>query len=301
MNAQPPIAGVVVTFHPDADFERRLEAVAREANPLIVIDNTAEPAVQDRLARACGARGAQLIANEENRGLARALNQAFAAHAHHGIEWVIAFDQDSTPEPGFSRALFATATGDAAVTGANWRDEARPNRSAKHLRAHPVPGSFRRTVAQHDLTDVTCVITSGSLFHVPTWRELGGFDDGLFLDLVDSDYCLRARAAGYEVRVSAEARLQHRRGAKRAVSFAGRNWWPAFMPPSRLHLLFRNRVLLFRRHAIRTPHWAVFELAYAMKILLEIVLLENEKTAKFVACARGTWDGLRGRTGGIRM
>ncbi|MEO5959891.1 MAG: glycosyltransferase, partial [Opitutaceae bacterium] len=79
MNPPPPIAGAIVTYHPDADFERRLEAIARETHPLIVVDNTAEPATRDRLSRACTIHGAMLIANSENRGLAAALNQAFAA------------------------------------------------------------------------------------------------------------------------------------------------------------------------------------------------------------------------------
>jgi rhamnosyltransferase len=116
-----------------------------------------------------------------------------------------------------------------------------------------------------------------------------GFDDGLFLDLVDTDYCVRAWRSGREIAVAAASRLDHRRGAKRAASFAGRTFWPAFMaPPSRLRYLFRNRLLPFRRHALDLPHWAGFELAYLGKIAAEILFLEDDKAAKLAACVRGT-------------
>jgi hypothetical protein len=69
------------------------------------------------------------------------------------------------------------------------------------------------------------------------------------------------------------------------------------MPPLRLRLLFRNRLRLFPRHARHAPHWVAFELVYTIKILAEILLLEDRKGAKLAACASGTWDGLLGRGG----
>jgi rhamnosyltransferase len=114
---------------------------------------------------------------------------------------------------------------------------------------------------------------------------------------VDADYCLRARRAEWAVSVAANARLLHPRGRKRPVRFLGRTWWPAFMPPLRLYCLFRNRMLLFRRHAWREPHWAAFEIAYALKVMAEVVFLEDGKLAKLGACFRGTGAGILGRRG----
>ena len=299
--ALPRVGGVIVTFFPDAGFGARLAAIARETSPVLVIDNSADATVRAALRILCAQHGARLVENPDNAGIGTALNQAFPALRAEALEWAIAFDQDSTPEPGFAAALLAVAMASPvppAAVGANWRDEARPDEPARHLRPRrALPLLFARTVARDELHDVTCVITSGTLFHLPTAEKLGGFDARLFLDLVDTDFCLRARASGREVRVASAAHLNHRRGAKRPVRLAGRTWWPAFMPPARLFLLFRNRLLLFRRHALRFPHWACFELTYAAKILAEILLLEDRKSARLAACARGTWHGLLGRSG----
>jgi rhamnosyltransferase len=296
-------AGVIVTYFPDCGFEHRLVAIAREVRPLVVVDNSANPKVKMQLDALCVRQGAKLLANDSNLGLGSALNQAFRQLATLGVTTVIAFDQDSTPPLGISTALLTTAaaTPNVAAVGANWQDEATPNLRSRHLQRHrKIPFWFERNSANVDLPDVTCVITSGTLFDLRAWQDLGGFDEALFLDLVDTDYCLRARFVGHRIAVSASARMLHRRGAKRPVKRLGRTWWPAFMPPLRLRYLFRNRVHLFKRHGIQAPHWVAFEIVYSLKILAEIIFLEDRKLAKFAACLRGTWDGILGRGGRIR-
>jgi rhamnosyltransferase len=302
MTQESQVGGVVVTFHPDAGFEMRLAAMLDEVRPVIVIDNTATPATRDRLRAACTRLGAELLENQDNAGLGAALNRAFRVLDERGFTAVIAFDQDSTPESGLAAALVSLMSADPrrAIVGSNWHDEARPRVRSRHLRPHAVlPGCFTRQAASHDLYDITCVITSGSLFHLDAWRELGGFDEPLFVDLVDTEDCLRARTAGHAIAVAAHARLTHRRGAKAPVRRFGFTWWPAFGSPLRLRYLFRNRMLVLGRLGWRMPHWIAFELVYAAKVVTEIVLLEENKVAKLAACAQGTWDGLMGVEGRI--
>jgi rhamnosyltransferase len=299
--AFPPTGAVVVTYFPDPGFATRLAVIAREVAPILVIDNSADPAVHARLAAVCASAGCKFIASPANVGLATALNRGFALLRARGRRWAIAFDQDSTPAPGFAAALHATAVRQpvAAAIGANWTDEARPDLPSRHLHACCGVG-FRRRPAAADLPDVTCVIASGTLFALPVWHALGGFDDTLFLDLVDTEFCLRARAAGHRIAVAAAARLVHRRGAKHPVRFLGHTFWPAGMPPPRLRGLSRNRILVAARHGWHAPHWVAFECAFAAKIFGEIVFLEPAKFSRLAACLHGCWDGLLGVDGPVR-
>jgi rhamnosyltransferase len=298
-----PIPGVVVAYFPDADFEVRLATICREASPVLVVDNSADAETCDRLTAICGRCGCRLLQNASNLGIAAALNRGFGELEQLGCIWAVAFDQDSIPEPGLVGSLMncarrLSAARSPAVIGSNWRDEARPNQPSLHLRSHPAfPWLYQRVPAVKDLAGVTCVINSGSFFHLPAWKALGGFDESLFLDLVDTDYCLRARRAGHGIGVAASARLAHHRGSKRPVRRFGRTWWPAFMPSGRLYCLFRNRMLLFRSELWRTPHWVAFESVYAFKVIAEIVFLEDCKCTKLGACLRGTWAGLSGKRG----
>lgn len=290
------IPAVTVTYEPDLAWPERLRAILAACPSCIVVDNSLTPAARSFVAATVNSTpGAELISNPANPGIGRALNQAFSSLLAAGHPCALAFDQDSTPAADLAARLLATAATNpsAAVVGAAWRDAARPDAPSLHPVAAPgFPLAFRRVPANANLPDVLFVITSGSLFSLEAWRRLGGFDDSLFLDLVDTDFCLRARRAGWRIAVSASARLIHSRGTKKPVRHLGRVFFPSFTPPFRLRLLSRNRLRLFARHGAREPAWVAYELAYAAKLFADIFFLENAKLAKLAACLRGTLDGL---------
>jgi rhamnosyltransferase len=298
------IPAAIVTFHPDTAWPARLDAVLREHPRVVVVDNSTSAEGRAFVSAIIAARaGASLHALSENPGIGAALNLAFSALADEGHARAVAYDQDSTPAPGFAAALSATATAmpHAAVIGANWIDPRRPDRPALFLHAAgPFGFGFRRIAATRDLSDLLCVITSGSLFDLAVWRALGGFDERLFLDLVDTEYCLRARLAGHDIAAAATARLEHHRGEKHPVRLLGRDFYPAHTPPFRLRCLSRNRILIFRRLRLRPLAWVFYELAYAAKLLADSLFLENRKIARLSAMLEGTWDGLRKRSGPVR-
>ena len=101
--------GIIVTYFPDPDFEIRLAAIAREISPVLVVDNTADAAMSDRLAAACKRCGCRLLLNRSNLGIAAALNRGFGELEQLGFIWAVAFDQDSTPEPGLVGGLMECA------------------------------------------------------------------------------------------------------------------------------------------------------------------------------------------------
>ena len=85
-------AAVVVTYFPDAGFEVRLADIVREVGAVLVVDNSEDVGVQERLGALCRARGAEFFANGSNLGLAAALNQAFTRFASIGCSVAFAFD-----------------------------------------------------------------------------------------------------------------------------------------------------------------------------------------------------------------
>ncbi len=294
------LGGVVVTFHPDEEFEARLAAMAAEVDMLFVVDNSGDPAVERRLAAAASQRAVRVMTMPGNCGLGAALNAGIAELERRGVSGVVAFDQDSTPELGCVAALrqAAFARPRAGVIGSNWRDEARPDTPTLHLvRGVGVKPWFHREPATHDLDEVTFVITSGSFFRIETWREVGGFREDLFVDLVDTEYCLRTGARRWGIAVAAGAHLRHRRAQKRAVRWCGRTWWPAHMSPERLQLVVRNRVWTLARYGWTRWPWAFFEIAHTAFLLFSVLFLEGQTAAKLSASLRGAWDGLCGRLG----
>ena len=293
------VAAVVVTFFPDEAVLERLEAVASEFACLVVVDNGSPMVTCVRLSQWIEARGGVWISNGRNSGLGVALNQGVKQALNLDFDWAVTFDQDSRPEPGFAAALWTThlAMPRAAVIGPRIQEEASEIGKYRWLRRHPRwPGCFERAPCRgKDLGNVTMLVTSGSMIELATWQALGGFDEGLFIDYIDTDYCLRVIRAGRQVAVAAGAFLQHRLGARESALLLGRDFRPTHHAAFRHYYIARNRLALWRRHALAVPHWAAFDLSYSLYNLFRVLVFEEQRWQKFRSMLRGTWDGLRGR------
>jgi rhamnosyltransferase len=223
--------------------------------------------------------------------------------AGRGLHWVLLFDQDSEPAPDMSERLIETlqrhpAPGRVAIVGPIFRD---PTTGRRHrvLRQQPRwPWFFQKvSVAADDLPAVSMVITSGSLLRVADFDEVGPFDEGFFIDYVDTDFCLRCRRHGRLIAVSAAARLDHSMGRRETRRWFGFKVQPTNHSALRHYYIARNRLPMIRRHAWREPHWFFFECAAAMLWVFRVLAAEDHKPKKIQAMLLGTWDGLKGRRG----
>lgn len=188
------VAGIV-TFNPELPrLKENIDAVVSQVSDLVVVDNGSTSNIRDNLESTVS-----VLENESNRGIAAALNQIVEWASDRGADAVILLDQDSVIEPGTVLNLTSALTEGVAIASPQivdrnlGSDGPRPNR------------------------DVNYSITSGSLLRVQDWRDVGGYDDRMFIDFVDFDFCLRVREAGLRIVQVGDARLLHEIGhAQRA-------------------------------------------------------------------------------------
>lgn len=291
------IAGVVVTYHPAAAVVENLQTMVRECGCVLVVDNGSGAEVCSRLA---AIPGVEMMALGENLGVAAALNRGADWAQKRGCGWLVTFDQDSRPADGMLDALWARhrQLPKAAVIGPKIEEPDTAGSSYRWVRRNPRwPALFQRACDEPALEAVTMVITSGSLIQLSVWNEVGRFDEALFIDYVDIDYCLRVIRAGHSVAVAPAAVLEHHLGNRQRLVKFGRDFRPMNHPSFRHYFIARNRVRVWRRHALAIPHWAVFDLCFALYNAMRVVAFETEKLAKFRALLLGTWDGFAGQSG----
>jgi GT2 family glycosyltransferase len=294
----PPVCGVVITYHPDDTVTENLRVMVRECGRVVVVDNGSAAEVWAAMA---AVPGVTLLPQGQNLGLAAALNLGVARAAELGCEWAVTFDQDSRPEPGMVPAMWAAhlTMPRAAVIGPRIHEEgSRPGNYRWVARHELWPLLFRRLACTGaDLPEVTMMVTSGSMIELAAWRQLGGFDGGLFIDYIDTDYCLRVIRAGRRVAVAGQAVLLHRLGARQRHVLMGRVFRPTHHAAFRHYYIARNRMVVWRRHALAVPHWALFDLCFAVYNGFRVLAFEPNKWKKFRATWLGTWDGLCRRVG----
>ena len=144
-----------------------------------------------------------------------------------GTEWIWLLHDDCEPAPDALEQLLAAASRSrsAAVLGPKLMDlsdrrvvrEAgiTTDRAGRRLTGVE-PGEIDQ--GQHDGNRAVLAVSSaGMLVRRDVWDQLGGFDANLPLFRDDIDFCWRAHAAGYEVRVVTDAVVYHRELSARQI------------------------------------------------------------------------------------
>ena len=188
-----------------------------------------------------------------NVGLAAGHNLALSHIFASGCSHALLFDQDSLPQGDMLGELLRIeqglvadartvgAVGPALVAGGD-------DRMTGFIR---FSGLWRRilTCADADLPVPACrsdfLITSGTLLRREVFERVGLFDESLFIDNVDIEWCCRAASLGYSCYGAVEARMQHALGDRTMRNPIARNLILAIHSPLRIYYITRNRLLLY--------------------------------------------------------
>ena len=282
------VAAVVVTFHPEPDFAAMLASMLPQVGAIIVVDNGScpadlpahdDPKLEGRV---------EIMANGENRGIGAALNQGLRRASQRGFSWALTMDQDSSPLPNL------VAAGRQAF-------EAHPQPQQLAAIGTSVVDAGELSAPAAAYRRMTAVITSGTLQSIPIWERLGGFREDYFIDCIDTEFCLRARAHGLEIIQATEAALSHRIGIPTQKWVVGRWMIPTNHSPLRRYYVTRNRISLWRKYARSDGRFVAKDMRQTVREWIGIAFAESDRPAKVRAILAGLRDGLFGRYGPRRL
>jgi rhamnosyltransferase len=278
--ANPIVAGCVVLYECGTGIGANLATYAGDLDRLLVLDNSAErdPAV----AAAVAAHGnAEYVFNGANLGIAAALNLAVDWARARGADFLLTMDQDSSfdavPFRIFrDRVLSLPFLADLAIAGPSFLDEQSPSSA---------------------IVDSTTVITSGSIVSLANQARIGAFDERLFIDEVDHDYCLRAHDLRLRVVTLPDVRLEHRLGQSSTASILGRTVRWNVHAPIRHYYMVRNGLYMMSKHRQCHLGYSLRRLARLSRTVAAALLLAPQRRERFGLVAQGVRDYLAERMG----
>jgi len=282
----------VVTYHPDHRFAARLSRVVAQVAATFIVDNGSSDSELDLLRGAAADGAATLICNGENLGIAAALNIGVRRALAAGGAWVLLLDQDTEIDPDMVERLLAAEgshpDGDRiAIVASRFRD------TTGHS-VEPIRLDTRGELWE----EVESAITSGSLLSLRAYTAIGPFRDEFFIDHVDTEFCLRARAAGYRVIQTRRALMSHTVGAPTAHRWPWATKWTTNHSADRRYYIARNNTVLLREHGTtRGGSWRFKSFVRCYRLVKRIALYEKDKSRKIYAVWQGWRDGLHGRMG----
>jgi rhamnosyltransferase len=289
------ICAVVVTYFPKAGCAENLAALAPQVGKLVIVDNGSSAQSLEPIEAAARELDATVVHLCANLGIAAALNAGLKFAAERGYRWLATFDQDSRATPGMLAEMAGVL---ASYPHADRVAVLSPCHVDRGLgftvreRSSEATGSGWRVV--------TSVMTSGNLVSLEAAAAVGGFDDSLFIDYVDHDFCLRLRRHGYQILEATRATLLHSLGAMERRRFLFVRVHVTNHPVVRRYYMSRNRLIVWRRYWRAEPRWVLRDVRHFLFEAAYVLLYEKQTGAKIAAIVRGLHDGLRNIRGAFR-
>ncbi len=279
----------IVLYNPDIDrLKLNIQSVCRDAGHIYLCDNGSDN-IADVREQFLDFGNVTFIENGKNLGIAAALNILCQNAKNDGYSHILTLDQDSVCGDGMLKLLMLYAdNGEYGIIAPKEINE-----------GEEVP----------EVKGVICeqyrVITSGSLTSLAAWEKVGGFDEALFIDLVDHDFCANLRLNGYKIMMVSAALLYHRLGETKKILFFKKTlgWLPvkAFKAPLYTHNHSPFRTYYYARNSFyfinKYKGTGAIDVRTERRVLLRWFVLkigfEKERLSKLKAIIKGVRDSKR--------
>lgn len=251
------ILAVVILYFPTKEVDKNIASFRSEVDDVLVIDNT-----------------------HNNRGIAASLNQALDKAIDEKYDWLLTMDQDSF----FAGSALTELKSVALSADENVAWVSPFHRTAKSTNA----STTQRTTA------LPFAMTSGSMVRITACEKAGRFEDKLFIDSVDNEYCLRLRKLGFKIIRANHSVLEHTLGSMQDHHFLLFRFQATTHNAARRYYITRNMLHVMFRYPLYFFGFGVREL---VKSFVLIAFVEDKKHSKIAAMVRGLMDFVRGRYG----
>ena len=266
------ICGVVVWYNPGKEEVDNIKTYLNHVDRVIVVDNS----TNDNGDLLYGIDKIEYIANNDNLGIARALNIGCYKAIDYGYNYVLTMDQDSRFD---------------AVMIKNFIDKFH-----EKLREDKSVAIFAPVIDDNDEYGyVEKIITSGNILSTKSLQEVNGFDDELFIEEVDFDLCFKLLNNNYKLYKFKDIKLNHKLGNTKRVKIFNKEFTTMNHGHIRKYYIVRNKFVVKKRY----PQYTHKYLKEIIIHFIKIILGEDDKILKLRYSFKGYLDYRKGKLGKI--
>lgn len=287
------IAAIVVTYNPDEGLNKSTKSLIKQVDSIIMVDNGSNDEGKEIINKIKNKYGEKIevIFNEENLGIATALNKGVKYALNNDYKWILTMDQDSCAEENMVKIMLETYY----VIDENERKDI----------LSLFPTFIDRGIESLDKNNenvkyeyVDAEITSGNLLKAEIFEKAGFFDDSLFIDMVDTDYCMRLNELGIKMIRISGAILNHSIGNSKQVKKLFGTFNTSNHSATRRYYMTRNRFYTWNKYKNLNSFTLNRDKKLFKKEFVKIILGEDDKLNKVKMVLKGYKDyknGVRGK------
>ena len=269
------VAAVVVLYNPDTNIVDNISSYIDFVEKVYVVDNSNFS--NENLFQALPLKDKiEYVFNRGNLGIAKALNIGCQLAIQQGVKWLLTMDQDSK-FLNLDRTIIRQIS---KIEG---------DRIALYYPTYLIEGVVYDKYIEENNSPIV-VMTSGNFINLNVYRSIGGFEDKLFIDYVDIDYCLKIKAAGYSIALLRDAILAHELGNSKHLTFLSIKAIVTNHSSLRRYYITRNRMYVYKKHKTVSTVFSQTEKRIFINDILKIIFFEDDKILKFKSIIKGYLD-----------
>ncbi|NGZ15546.1 glycosyltransferase family 2 protein [Vibrio aestuarianus] len=280
---------ILVTYNPELDKLRRSVSRLKAQTDMVLVCNNSFEEIRFSDSKV------KVFNFGENLGIAKAQSIGMKWAFEHHADFVLQMDQDSIPGETLVHKLLSTYE---ELTDKGYRvglvGPQDFDKDTSQLNKARLKRGER--IGNTPYISVESTLSSGSLIPKKIYELVGGMDDGLFIDAVDSEYCWRIRSHDFLIIKNESCLLPHKLGEGKVKLFGVLS--VSVSTPIRNYYQVRNVILLFSRSY--TPiYWKYSGIIKAVFKLIFYPFLLDNGIQRFKYILRGFVDGFARKTGRI--
>jgi rhamnosyltransferase len=269
---------VIVLFCPTDNDIHHIQHVSQQY-PGVIVDNSEERHFESQQVNLMN-----YIFLGQNKGIAHAQNVGIQHILQHiPSDYIVFMDQDSRWEDDYVQKI-TSEYGSLLEKGIRLsalgpmvyrRETGEEYKSIIH----------KKTFLNDDFILRKHIISSGCCIRRELFQEAGTFEDMLFIDFVDDEWCWRANAKGYVCGITPHVRISHSIGRKEI--HIGK-YVIIISAPFRYYYQYRNYLILARRGYVPLQWKISYAIKYFARFFYFPVFVDNGKE-----CWKFMWRGIK--------
>lgn len=272
----------IVTYNPNLEIlMNNIDSLLDQVELIVVYDNASNN-INDLIKCVEKINKLRIVKSKKNMGIAYALNRLMEYGEEKNFSKMLTLDQDSYCTKNYvsnMESFFSMGDLSIGIVAPTIRDK-----DTKAVIGHYSPDTS---------SYVKTCISSGSIVDIKVWREVGQYDEYMFIDNVDIDFCYRVRKNGYKIVQANRIDLYHKVGNFKKKKIMGISVKVYGHSAFRKYYIARNNIYCPLKNKM------YFKVLYGnyknISLLLKIITFEDDKLRKIGNVFRGWKDGYKVR------
>ena len=228
----------------------------------------------------------EVICNDANYGIAKALNIGVEKAISNGYEWVMTLDQDSTASPGMIDEMSKVYN--------LIEDKRSVGIICPRLYDKNKKGFIIEDCSETDtFMELNVAIQSGSLMNAEVFHRIGYFCEPLFIYYVDVEFSMRVKRNGLKIYQCNNAILLHEEGKKKKKTLLYKEYYYNDYNENAVYYIARNSIYMLKAYKENKKSY----IRRLKSDLIMILIFDDRRIKKLGYYFKGILDGLRSRYG----